>query len=193
MIKLSQRGFFGKAISRKHGQKCCPWGQNGKPLRRETVEDWIESYNSGLDEKHREERKWIVDDERTRLERMFYVQNIFRAVDFIQDLYNVDSETTRQIPSVHIEDQSVLRIELHTPQLKGLSYKDFQLANLIDQLDYEKYLLTPLSSKKGVRRVERQMKIDAQAQEFQDEIAATAKRFGSSKFSATDYEKSVGP
>ena len=49
---------------------------------------------------------------------------------------------------MHIEDQGIVRIELHTSQLKGLSYKDFELANLIDQIDCENYLLTPISSKK---------------------------------------------
>ena len=28
----SRAGFFGKTISRKAGQKCCPYNQNGKPL-----------------------------------------------------------------------------------------------------------------------------------------------------------------
>ena len=34
------------------------------------------------------------------------------------------------------------------------------------------------------------MKIDAESKQFEDEIAATAKRFGSSKFSISDYQKS---
>ena len=62
---------------------------------------------------------------------------------------------------------------------------------MIDRIDYEQYLLTPITSDKEIRKIERQEKIEAQAEEMMDEIAATAKRFGSSKFSTTDYEKSL--
>ena len=38
--------------------------------------------------------------------------------------------------------------------------------------------------------MERDQKIEAQNKEMMDEIAASAKRFGSSKFSVSEYEKS---
>jgi hypothetical protein len=37
MQNLTKRLFYGNNISRKAGQKCCPYGQNGKPLGHEKV------------------------------------------------------------------------------------------------------------------------------------------------------------
>ena len=39
-----KRFYFGEHISRKHGQKCCPYGQNGKPLSPEKVEEFMQTY-----------------------------------------------------------------------------------------------------------------------------------------------------
>jgi len=55
----------------------------------------------------------------------------------------------------------VLRIELYTPKLKGLSFKDLELAGVIDTIDYKKYSLTPIKDIKEVRKVERMIKIQA--------------------------------
>ena len=49
MIKASgllKRTFYGKNISRKHGQKCCPYGQNGKPLSEAKVTEFLSQYSS---------------------------------------------------------------------------------------------------------------------------------------------------
>ena len=89
---------------------------------------------------------------------------------------------TWQIPSVHIEEGDVLRIVLYTPKLKGLSFKDIELAGVIDTMEYKWYLLTPITDIKHVRQVEWELKIEADAKWFQDEIAQNALKFGSSKF-----------
>ena len=38
------RHFFGKNISRIHGQKCCPYKQNGKPLSQQKVDEFLSQY-----------------------------------------------------------------------------------------------------------------------------------------------------
>jgi hypothetical protein len=38
---LSKRGFYGDNISRKAGQKCCPYNQNGKPLSQQKVDEFL--------------------------------------------------------------------------------------------------------------------------------------------------------
>ena len=38
---LQKRLFYGNNISRKAGQKCCPYGQNGKPLSKDKVDTFI--------------------------------------------------------------------------------------------------------------------------------------------------------
>ena len=41
LLGVSRFSFFGKTISRKAGQKCCPYNQNGKPLSQAKVEDFL--------------------------------------------------------------------------------------------------------------------------------------------------------
>eukprot|EP00347_Sterkiella_histriomuscorum_P009764 403339982 len=107
----------------------------------------------------------------------------------------MDSLTTKQIPNVHILDQDIVKVELHTSKLKGLSYRDLELASIIDGFDLEKYKLVPIDQegKGDVKRVIRKIKVDEQAKQFEDEIAATAggNRFGN-KFKTTDHEKNFG-
>ena len=52
-------------------------------------------------------------------------------------------------------------VDLHTPKLKGLSYKDLELASMINGFEFDKYKLTPMDDVKEVRRIKRQQQIDA--------------------------------
>ena len=103
----------------------------------------------------------------------------------------MDSMTTQQIPNVHIIDQDIVKLELHTKPLKGLSYRDLELATIIDSFDFEKYKLVPIETGRELGRAIRRIKVDEQAKQFQDEIANSAggNRFGN-KFKTTDYDKS---
>ena len=56
--------------------------------------------------------------------------------------------------------QDIVRVELHTKDLKGLSFRDLELANIIDAFDYEKYKLVPLEKEKGYKSVMRKIKLD---------------------------------
>ena len=147
------RQFFGKNISRVHGQKCCPYKQNGKPLSQEKVETF-------LNQDPEEKQMWNPNEDFTRLSRSFYLENIFCAVEFVKDVYEMDAETTKQIPNISILDQDIVRIDLHTKQLKGLSYRDLELAMIIDSFNFEKYKLLPLEKEKGYKRIIRMKKLD---------------------------------
>ncbi|CDW79570.1 4a-hydroxytetrahydrobiopterin dehydratase [Stylonychia lemnae] len=179
---ITRRFFYGNNISRKAGQKCCPYGQNGKPLSKEKVEEFMQQY--------KDQRVWKTNEDMTVLTREYYLKNIFCAVEFVKDLYEMDSLTTKQIPNVHILDQDIVKVELHTQKLKGLSYRDLELATIIDGFDLEKYKLVPIEDGFDTKRTIRKIKIDEQAKQFEEEIAATAggNRFGN-KFKTTDFEK----
>ena len=82
------------------------------------------------------------------------------AVEFVKDVYEMDAETTKQIPDVSILKQDIVRVELHTKDLKGLSFRDLELANIIDAFDYEKYKLVPLMREKGYKTAMRKIKLD---------------------------------
>ena len=53
-----------------------------------------------------------------------------------------------------------MRIELHTKDLKGLSYRDLELASIIDSFNFEKYKILPLEKEKGYKSIIRMMKLD---------------------------------
>ena len=105
---------------------------------------------------------WNPSEDFTRLSRSFYLENIFCAVEFVKDVYEMDAETTKQIPNISILDQDIVRIDLHTKQLKGLSYRDLELAMIIDSFNFEKYKLLPLEKEKGYKRIIRMKKLDEQ-------------------------------
>ena len=125
--------------------------------------------------------------------RSYYLKNIFCATEFVKDLYTADSISTQQIPNVSILDQDIVRVELHTKPLKGLSYRDFELALIIDSFDLKKYELVPLTTETGYRKVVRAMRIDEEMAQMESEILASegTKRFGN-KFRKSDYTKNFG-
>ena len=69
----------------------------------------------------------------------------------------MDAETTKQIPDIAILGQDIVRIELYTKQLKGLSFRDLELATIIDSFDFEKYKLVTLEKEEGYRKKIRNM------------------------------------
>ena len=182
LSSLPLRHFYGKNISRKAGQKCCPYNQNGKPLSQVKVEEFLAGYKE-------HELWWNVNDDYTRLMRSYYLNNIFCATEFVKDLYLADSQTTQQIPNVSILNQDIVRVELHTIPLKGLSYRDFELAMIVDGFDLNKYKLVPLKKEEGYKKVMRAIRIDEEMKAMEDEIVATegVKRFGN-KFRTSDFK-----
>ena len=86
-------------------------------------------------------------------------------------------------------NQDIVRVELHTSPLKGLSFRDLELALIIDSFDIEKYKLVSLESEKGYRRIVRSMKIEEEMKQMESEISATEgiKRFGN-KFRTSDFK-----
>ena len=78
-------------------------------MKEETVKEYIQGFQTGVVD-GKQSVVWKPNENYTRLTAYFYVENIFTWVKFIQDLYNLDSETTKQIPGVQISDQDVFKI-----------------------------------------------------------------------------------
>ena len=66
-----------------------------------------------------------------------------------------------------------MRVELHTKPLKGLSYRDFELALIIDSFDLKKYELVPLTTEKGYKKVVRAMRIDEEMAQLESELSCS--------------------
>jgi len=43
-------------------------------------------------------------------------------------------------------------VTLHTKPLKGLSFRDLELASIIDSFDFDKYMLMPLEKEQGYKK-----------------------------------------
>ena len=82
---------------------------------------------------------------------------------------------------------------MHTLPLKGLSYRDLELAVIIDSFDFSKYELITLKQEKGYKKIIRAAKIDEEMAALESEIIASEglKRFGN-KFKTSEYEKNFG-
>jgi pterin-4a-carbinolamine dehydratase len=124
-------------------------------LPEERVTQFLEINGHNGDSSH-----WRPNEDFTTLTRSFYLKNIYGFIQFTKDLYEMDAITTKQIPNMSIEDGDIVRIELHTKALKGLSFKDLELANMIDSFDFEKYDFIQLEKEEGYRSLIRKIKID---------------------------------
>lgn len=91
-VSIANFGFFNGKISEKFGQKCCRYNQNGKPLSKEVVTKTYESLKTFLP-------GWKVNEDFTRLEKYFYLEDYLKAVEFISKVALVDSIQTRNTPS----------------------------------------------------------------------------------------------
>ena len=101
-------------------------------------------------------------------------------------MYQADSMSTQQIPNMSIVDQDLVRVQLHTKVLGGLSFRDLQLAHIIDSFDLQKYKLVALNSELNYKKVIRRKRIEEEMKRMEQEIISTeGSRFGN-KFKETD-------
>lgn len=89
---------------------------------------------------------------------------------------------------MHIIDQDIVRVELHTKPLKGLSYRDLELATIIDAFDFERFELVPLTTEKGYKKEIRRLRIEEEMKAMEAEIMITegTKKFPN-KFKQSDF------
>ena len=137
--------FFNKKISTKYGEKCCRYNQNGKPMKKEKALEIAEGAKEFL-------VGWKLDNEYTKLIKMFYIRDYLLAVQFIKDIAKMDALSHKNCPSFQIKAGDFLKIELYSPQLDGLSQIDFYLAMEINRMNFEEYYLEPVNDEKNYRR-----------------------------------------
>jgi pterin-4a-carbinolamine dehydratase len=159
--------FFNKQISTKYGEKCCKYGQNGIPLPKESVERTVTGLGTML-------KGWKVDDKATMLYRFFYAKDYLNAVQFIKEVAKLDALSTKNQPSFHLTKGELLKIELYSPPLMGLSQVDFELALAINQLKFNEYELEPIEGDEKAYKLEIQKKQRAKVSaDLQAKLAET--------------------
>jgi pterin-4a-carbinolamine dehydratase len=193
--------LLGNFISRKSGQKCCVYGQNGKPLNKEVVEKFLKNLTINYEdvnknntlsefEINRKQINWEPNEEYTKLKRLFYFRNVFLLTDFIKEIYNIDYiSNLQQIPNISVSNQEIFKIELHTPALKGLSFRDLQLAMAINSLNFDKYKLTAIKNEQNYRRELRLITIEDERKKNLSDSISEGSRF-KNKYDALVYENS---
>ena len=79
---------------------------------------------------------WVLNESATTISREWIVRNFKEAINFI-GLVAVQAENENHHPDIHLMSYRVVRIELSTHAIKGLSENDFILAAKINLLPVE--------------------------------------------------------
>lgn len=133
-------GFFGGKRSTKLGEKCCKYGQNGKPLTHETA---IHIYNSV----ENQVKAWSFNDDHTRLYSYFYCEEYTKLIEFVTEVAGVDMKTNQNKPEFTITNNGQVRIDLISHEIKGLSRRDFELATCIGNMNLKAQDVLPVLPK----------------------------------------------
>lgn len=194
--------MIGNFISRKSGQKCCVYGQNGKPLSNEAVKKFLNNLYLGVDDKFKsgeynsltdfqKSRKlvnWTANEDYTRLSRLFYFKNVFLLTDFIKEIYLLDyNSNLQQIPNISVYNRDLFKIELYTPALRGLAMRDLQLAAAINSINFDKFQLIPIKDEKQYRQEIRMISIEEE--KARDNMTEETKF--KNKYDAVSYERAI--
>jgi pterin-4a-carbinolamine dehydratase len=156
--------FFNNKISQKYGEKCCRYGQNGKPLDRQTIDQvhaTIKPFIEG----------WKLNDKYTMLYRAFWGQDYMKMMNFIQEIAKMDSLSTKNNPNFVMKQGELLRIELYSASLGGLSQIDFQLAMNINRMEFDDYFVIPVEDEVNYRREVRMKKNERQSLNIQQMLS----------------------
>ena len=151
MIKMNKLlkqdfSFFGKSISRVAGEKCCEYGQDGKPLTPEYIKSFLDSASEGV-------KYWRPDENFKTLTHSWFFLNYIQAAAFALEIAKLDSmNVLKQQPNVYILRKEVLRVELQTPKLGGLAKADLSLAVQISLLPFKDFSVIPIMDEKNFRR-----------------------------------------
>lgn len=88
---------------------------------------------------------WRLSPDYLSLYRYFHTESYPAAIQYIQDIAQLDSEEYKNCPSFSLNKGEVLKVQLLSPPLNGLSHLDFEIAMKINTLfDPEKYFLIPI-------------------------------------------------
>lgn len=143
---LKRHSFFGSSISRVAGEKCCEYGQDGKPLS-------VEYINSFFENSSEEVKYWRPDENYRMLTHSWFFVNYLQAVAFSLEIAKIDSmNVLKQQPNIYVLRKEILRVELTTPKLQGLSRADLSLAVQISLLPMKDYSVIPVLDDKNPRK-----------------------------------------
>ncbi len=159
--------FFGGRLSPKFGKPCCKYGQDGKPLSKEKALASFEEVREFLP-------GWSLNEAYTSLRKFVYLNDFYKAPEIIKRVIDIDQMDTQNKPSVELINGDLLKIELKSHSVGGLSHVDFELAILLNGIDFESYHCIPVSGEKGYRREVREVKSQFESKKIEEMLKETA-------------------
>ncbi len=162
MIKRSF-AFFNEKISSKYGEKCCRYGLNGKPFSKTRVDAFFSNIKDLID-------GWRVDEQYSMLYRYFYTEDYLAGLNMIKLIAEIDGGSTQNLPNFHFTNGNLLKVELTSHPLKGISHIDFELAIRLNRLNFDELMVTPIDDPNNYRMELRLKKQEKDSQQLQEEL-----------------------
>jgi pterin-4a-carbinolamine dehydratase len=138
--------FYGNSISRVAGEKCCEYGQDGKPLSEAFVQSFLSNASA-------EVQFWRPNESFTLLTHSWFFLNYLQAAAFLLEIAKLDSmNVLKQQPNLQILRKEIVRVELTTPKLNGLSKADLALATQISLIPMKEFSVIPIMDERNFRK-----------------------------------------
>jgi hypothetical protein len=90
----------------------------------------------------------------------------------MKDIAKIDALEFKNCPGFELKLGELLKVELMSPPIKGLSQVDFQLAMKINLLKLNDYSLIPIQDPSNYRREVTKIRMARQASHIQDMLAS---------------------
>lgn len=155
--------LYNSQISEKYGQKCCRYNQNGKPMSETKAKETFSVLRDFL-------FGWKLASGARRLIRVFYFEDYPLAIEFLKEIAKIDSLTTRNCPSFHVEKGELLKLELYSASLDGLSQVDFELAMRINGMKFNDFSLIEIEDEKNYKDEARRRRFERESEKIQREL-----------------------
>ena len=155
--------FHNNKISPKYGTPCCKYGQNNKPLKKELVTQIFKELENNL-------HNWNLENENSKLTRYFYIQEYYQVTHVINDILSIDRQNGQTKPSILVINGDLLKIELCSYDLNGLSTKDFELALKLNAIQWGEYRLLELKNERFYRREARTLINEIENKKIREEL-----------------------
>ena len=143
--------FFNGQISPNFGTPCCKYGQQGKPLAFKKVQEAWRELQDNL-------QFWNLNEEHTKLNKFVFLTNYYMSPRIIREIIAIDEMDTRNQPCVSVLNGDLLKIEVFSNSIGGLSMVDFELALKLNSIDFPKFGGIELKTDKNYRMEIRMMK-----------------------------------
>ena len=110
---------------------------------------------------------WKLTENCRILCRNFYFEDYPMAVQYLKEIAKIDALTTKNCPSFHVTKGELLRLDLYSASLDGLSQVDFELAMRINELITDEYGLIEINDMNDYKNEVQQVRFKRESDKIQ--------------------------